>query len=114
MGLALVAVFSMGSSAVTEEEAAELGKSLTPVGAERAGNAEGTIPEWTGGFITPMEGWKIGAIRKDPFTADRPLFSIDESNVDQYAGKLSPGQRALIAKHSGYRMDVYPTRRSCG
>lgn len=36
------------SAAVTPEEAARLGKELTAVGAERAGNADGSIPEWTG------------------------------------------------------------------
>ncbi|WP_420466459.1 hypothetical protein [Panacagrimonas sp.] len=31
----------------TPEEAARLGKDLTPVGAEKVGNKSGTIPEWT-------------------------------------------------------------------
>ena len=31
------------------EEAAKLGNELTPVGAERASNADGSIPVWTGG-----------------------------------------------------------------
>jgi hypothetical protein len=30
---------------------------LTPLGAERAGNAAGTIPAWTGGFNTPPANW---------------------------------------------------------
>jgi len=48
--IAAVAVvfFALPAAAkVTPEEAAHLGKDLTPVGAERAGNKEGTIPEWT-------------------------------------------------------------------
>ena len=40
-------------AAVSAEEAARLGKDLTPTGAERAGNADGSIPEWTGGGV----GW---------------------------------------------------------
>src|SRR5208337_917015 len=35
------------------DPAAQLGASLTPVGAERAGNADGSIPPWTGGFAAP-------------------------------------------------------------
>ncbi|MDB5987165.1 MAG: hypothetical protein JWR16_2218 [Nevskia sp.] len=35
-------------AAVSADEAAHLGKDLTPVGATRAGNADGSIPEWTG------------------------------------------------------------------
>jgi len=35
-------------AAISAEEAARLGgPELTPMGAERAGNADGTIPEWT-------------------------------------------------------------------
>ena len=33
-------------AAVSPEEAAKLGEELTPLGAERAGNADGSIPEW--------------------------------------------------------------------
>lgn len=33
---------------VSPEEAARLGRELTPVGAERAGNKDGTIPPWVG------------------------------------------------------------------
>ncbi|MGV8996469.1 MAG: DUF1329 domain-containing protein [Parvibaculaceae bacterium] len=94
--------------------ASDLGNSLTPVGAERAGNADGTIPEWTGGDMTPAPGWKKGDPRVDPYAGDKKKFSIDASNVDQYADKLSPGQVAIIKRYAGYRMDVYPTHRSCG
>ena len=33
-------------AAVSADLAAELGKSLTPTGAEMAGNADGSIPPW--------------------------------------------------------------------
>ena len=33
--------------------AKELGGDLTPIGAEKAGNADGSIPAWTGGLTTP-------------------------------------------------------------
>src|SRR6266511_1902426 len=101
-------------AAVSDQEAAQLGKNLTPAGAEKAGNKDGTIPEWTGGVTTPPAGWKPGQKRVDPFAADKPLFSIDASNVDRYKDKLSEGQLALVKQLKGYRMDVYPTRRSCG
>jgi len=98
----------------TEEQIARLGgPDLTPVGAERRGNAEGTIPEWTGGVTEPPAGWDPGQPRMDLFADDRILFTIDAGNVDQYADKLSPGQIALLKSYEGYRMEVYPTRRSC-
>jgi hypothetical protein len=103
-----------GFSKVSEEEAARLGTNLTPVGANPAANADGTIPPWTGGVTTPSPEWKDGGPRIDLFAADEVLYSIDKSNLDTYRGKLSPGQIALIEKHDGYRMDIYPTRRSCG
>jgi len=58
-------------------------------------------------------GWKPGDERIDLFADDKILFTIDASNVDKYADKLSPGQVALIKSYEGYKMDVYPTRRSC-
>ncbi|MCL4760902.1 MAG: DUF1329 domain-containing protein, partial [Burkholderiales bacterium] len=101
-------------AAVGEQEAAQLGRSLTPVGAERAGNKDGTIPEWTGGVTAPPPGWKAGQKRVDPFAADKPLYSIDAGNVEKHKAVLSEGQQALVKQLKGYRMDVYPTRRSCG
>ncbi len=111
----LAFAFASASQAkAPEEEVARLGQDLTPIGAERAGNADGTIPEWKGGITEPPPGWKPGDPRIDPFKDDEKLFTIDRSNVDQYADKLSPGQRALIEKYDGYVMHVYPSRRECG
>lgn len=113
---AMVAAFAAAGAlaAATDQEVARLGKDLTPVGAVRAGNKEGTIPEWKGGDLKAPAGWKVGQKRPDPYAADRKLFSIDASNVDKYADKLSPGQVAVVKALKGYRMDVYPTRRTCG
>ena len=82
-----------GHAAVTEQEAAQLGKTLTPVGAEKAANKDGTIPEWTGGTTSAPAGWKSGQKRIDPFAADKPLFAIDATNVDKYR-TVSPKARS--------------------
>ena len=42
-------------AAVSAEKAAQLGKNLTPTGAEKAGNG-GAIPAWTGGITKPVAG----------------------------------------------------------
>ena len=110
--IGLVAAAGHGLAAVGEPEVARLGKDLTPVGAERAGNKDGSIPEWKGGL--PKGKHKLGDARVDPFAADKPMFSIDASNVDKYKDKLSEGAIELIKTRKGYRMDVYPTQRSCG
>ncbi len=45
---------------VPAEEAQRLNADLTPMGAERAGNAEGTIPAWDGGYTKVPDGYKSG------------------------------------------------------
>jgi hypothetical protein len=92
--------------------AAGFGEGLTPLGAEQAGNTDGTIPAWSGGIRTPPAGYKPGDHHPDPFADDRVLFTINGENVEQHKDKLSPGQLALLKTYSTYKMDVYPTQRS--
>ncbi len=103
---------SAAVAAVPEEEAAKLGKSLTPLGAETAGNAAGTIPAWTGGITKPVAGYKEGGHYPDPFSDDKPLFTIDAGNMETYKEHLTPGQMGLMKKYPAFKMKVYPTRRS--
>jgi hypothetical protein len=100
-------------AAVSEEEAKKLGTTLTEFGAEKGANADGSIPAYTGGLTTPPEGFTKGADQYiDPFKDDKPLYSIDAKNVGKYEAFLSDGEKAMIAAHPTYRVDVYPTRRS--
>jgi hypothetical protein len=86
---------------------------LTPTGAERAGNADGSIPPWTGGYTTVPAGYVSGQPRPDPYASDKPLFSINAQNVSQHADKLPQGAIELINRYPAtYRVDIYPTRRS--
>lgn len=97
----------------TAEQAAKLGDELTPMGAERAANADGSIPAWTGGIMELPAGYQAGERLVDPFAADKPLYTINASNYEQYAEQLSPGQIALIKRYPDtFYMSVYPTRRS--
>lgn len=105
-------------AAVSPEEAARLGQDLTPVGAEMAGNADGSIPPWNpkgtpipAGFSGPDESGFTNYI--NPYADEKPLFSINGSNWQQYADNLTEGTRALLEKYGadGYRLDVYPTKR---
>lgn len=89
-----------------------LGKDLTPSGAERAGNRDGSIPPWTGGLTQPPAGWKPEMGYVDPFSNDKPLFVITAQTVDRYRDKLSPGLLALLAKYPDFTMPVYPSRRT--
>ena len=97
---------------VSAQEAAKLKTTLTPVGAERAGNADGTIPAWEGGYTTVPAGYKSGDLRPDPFADEKAIYTIDAKNMGQYADKLSEGVKALLKKYADFRLDVYPTHRT--
>jgi len=111
---ALVALLSYGASAkLTADEAKKLGTSLTAVGAEKAGNADGTIPEYTGGLTQAPAGYAAGSgSRIDPFAAEKSLFSVDGKNAAQHEAKLTEGVKAMLQKYPAYRLDVFPTHRS--
>jgi len=103
---------SVAVAAVSADEAAKLKSSLTPLGAEKAGNKDGTIPSWEGG-LTQGGGAKVGDIPVNPYPGDKPLLQVNAKNMAQYAGKLSEGTQALMKKFpDSFRIDVYPTRRS--
>jgi hypothetical protein len=96
-----------------ERDFSRLGKDLTPIGAERAGNADGTIPAWEGGLTKPPVGWTREQGYVDPFPGDKPLFTITAANAAQHAAKLTPGMQALLKKYpEQFRMHVYPSRRT--
>ena len=99
---------------VSPEEAEKLGKTLTPFGAEISGNAEGTIPAYTGGLRTaPAEFDAKSGVWANPYKNEKPVFRIDASNVNDYADKLSAGQKKLFEKYpETFYMDVYPTHRT--
>jgi hypothetical protein len=99
-------------AAVKPSEAARLGADLTPLGAETAGNADGTIPAWNGGILTPPAGYKVGDHHQDPFAADKPLYTVTPSNIGQYESKLTAGSVSLLKAYADYKLIVYPTRRS--
>ncbi|MEQ9518030.1 MAG: DUF1329 domain-containing protein [Parvibaculum sp.] len=114
-GLAGFMLAGVAHASVPEAVADRLGRDLTPLGAEKAGNADGTIPAWTGGLTSPPagSGYKVGDNYPDPFGDDPILFTIDGSNVGQYSANLTPGQIAMLTLQPTYKMNVYQTRRSC-
>jgi hypothetical protein len=92
--------------------AAQMKPGLTPVGAEKAANADASIPAWDGGITKPPAGYAPGRHYVDPFAADKPLFTITQQNAEQYGAKLSDGHKAMLKAYASFRMNVYPTRRS--
>lgn len=97
---------------VSPDKAAQLKSTLTPFGSERAGNSDGSIPAWTGGLTTMPAGLTGSDKMPDFFKNDAKVLTIDATNVDRYASRLSPGTIYMLKHYAGYRINVYPTHRT--
>jgi hypothetical protein len=105
------------TAAVSAAEAARLGAELTPLGAEKAGNADGSIPAWDGGLTSAAQAgfanFRAGQHHPDPYASDKPLYTVTAGNMNQYAAKLTEGHKKLLQTYkSSFKMNVYPTHRS--
>jgi hypothetical protein len=112
---ALAALFctALGAqAAVSADEAAKLKTTLTPLGGERAGNKDGSIPAWDGNVPKIPAGYKSGDARPNPFPGEKPVLTINAGNAAQFGDKLSDGVKALLKKYPSFRLDVYPTHRT--
>lgn len=114
VGAAGLFLAGTAEAGVSQAEADRLGRDLTPVGAERAGNADGSIPVWEGGLSTvPDHVAFTGGHYPDPFAEDRPLATITGANAAAHEARLTEGQRAVLALYPSYKMDIYQSRRTC-
>ncbi|MES2490320.1 MAG: DUF1329 domain-containing protein [Pseudomonadota bacterium] len=104
------AVPSLVLAKVGADQAAQLGKQLTPVGATAAGNSDGTIPAWT---PAKQKGKLTGEYASDAaIEAEKPLYTITSGNIDKYGDKLSEGHKYLLKTFKSYKMNVYPSHRN--
>lgn len=109
-----ISTFVAGAAlaAVSADEAKQLGNTLTPTGAEKAGNKDGTIPAWSGGMTTAPAGFQKGSGKRvDPFASDKPRLTITGKDVAANADKLTEGTKELLKRYPTMRVDVYPTHR---
>ncbi|MDI3258545.1 MAG: DUF1329 domain-containing protein [Sinobacteraceae bacterium] len=114
------------AAAVGTAEAAHLGKDLTPVGAVRAGNADGSIPAWQGAAAFSAADRKLTRAQLEDIrqhrphvlenflgTADdKPLYTVTRDNMAQYADHLTAGQKALLQRYPDYYLKVYRSVRA--
>jgi len=112
-----LALLGVAHGGVSPEQAARLGAELTPLGAEQAGNADGSIPAWEGGIESPAAAgfpdFTTGGHHPNPYADDEVLFTINAQNADEYADKLSAGHKAILKTYGDtYFMNVYEARRS--
>ncbi len=110
--LSSFALACVAHAGISQAQADRLGADLTPLGGEKAGNADGSIPAWDGGITTPPAGYKPGMHHPDPFANEQPLFTITAANAEQYAGKLTAGHVALLKAYATYKMPVYASHRT--
>ena len=114
LAFSLLATGVMAQS-LTQAEIDSLGTTLTPIGAQKEGNAAGTIPEWTGGLPTDAGQSLPNNFLESPYKDDQPEFVITAQNYQQYKENLTPGQIALFERYpETFKMPVYKTERSVG
>ena len=107
--VALMGLAAPAAAKVSAEEAAKLGNELTPIGAEKAGNAEGTIPAWT----PTTKSDSTSEYSSDPvLDKQEPLFTITADNMAEHRDKLTIGHQELMKRYPDtYKMKVYPSKR---
>lgn len=91
-------------------DATLLTTTLNPLGGERAGNADGSIPAWTGGLVSPPLP-SNQQVDVPLFTDEQPLYTVDSSNVTQYQNLLTAGTQRLMEKF-GLKIAVFETHRT--
>jgi hypothetical protein len=100
-------------AAVTPQEAQALKNDLTPLGAERAGNADGSIPAWDGGLTAEDVDNPNVQPRVNYFSGDDVQYVVNNENLSDYESVVSDGIAALIKKYPDtFYLNVYETRRT--
>ena len=108
-----VAFAGMAQASVSLQEAEKLGTTLTMIGAETAGNADGSIPAYTGGNKELPASFNAGdSYRPNPYAGEKPILVIDQSNVEANKDKLTVTTAELIKRYPDYKVNVYQTHRS--
>ncbi len=97
---AILALVGAAAGGASPEEAKELGRSFTPVGAIKAGNEAGTIPEYTGGLTAPPAGFK-----KRLGSPPRPLRRREAPVLDRRQ-EHGPVRRQAHRGHEGHDAEV--------
>lgn len=101
-------------AAVSPDQAARLGKDLTPMGAESAGNTDGSIPPWDPSSLVIPDNFVPGSDEfVNPYKDEASLYTVDASNWQEHAEFLTEGTKGLLQKHGakGFKLNVYPSKR---
>lgn len=98
-----------------DERAAKLGDELTPMGANPAGNADHSIPPYTGkllGAPANVHYKGTGTFYPSAYADEKPLLTITAKNYREHLARLTEGQVALFETYPDtFRMPIYPSKR---
>jgi len=112
LSAAIAVSLSLTCLSASAADASKLQNELMPLGGERAGNADGSIPAWDG-VLSKTSTETVGDVPKAVFADEQPLYVITPQNVAQYADKLTPGSIALMKKYPDtFKIKVYPSHRT--
>ena len=97
-------------------QTSQLGTTLEPWGAIKAGSADGLVPAYSGGImaVSGLPTSQSGLGPTNPFASEKPLFTVTPANMAQYDALLTPGEKALLQRFgsAGYVLNVYPSHRT--
>lgn len=113
--LAALAMPAFAADGPPDRPVERLGQDLTPMGAKKAGNEDGSIPAWDGGYSIPRppEGEERLLESYEPFASEEPIAVITADNMADYAEYLTEGQKALLERFpNSYKMPLYKTHRT--
>jgi hypothetical protein len=98
-----------------DKQIARLGRELTPMGANPKGNANGSIPPFTGtilGAPASVRYQGTGTFYPSAYANEKPLFTITAKNYRDHIMHLTEGQVALFETYPDtFRMPIYPSKR---
>ncbi len=114
LGVSFYLSIQSALAGVPQVEADKLGVTLTPLGAQMAGNEKGTIPAWTGcsDLNAPLEQLKSGDRRWNPYPDEKPMYVVTKANMAEYDSVITDGMKALLDKFSDMSFPVYATHRN--
>ena len=85
LGASVLLCATAAQAKVSAAEAERLGKDLTCIGAEKAGNKDGSIPAFSGKWLGTPPGIPyrphVGQFSPDPYANEKPLFVITADNM---------------------------------
>ncbi len=106
---------SVSIAAVSHVEAMKLGVALTPMGAEKTGNNDGSIPAWSGkmkGLPEGLPAIKSGDQYPNIYRHEKNLYTVTAQNLKKHESLISEGLKSLFAKYpETFFMSVYPSHR---